>query len=278
MFYIIHLKKKILLTSRKNNSLYKIDINSNDNEFYKLFELLNPNALVINTIAMLNSNISTLNNADIENAISVNSLFPYRLSRLINNKGLRLIHVSTDAVFSHKSKSVYEDSLPNPDSIYGYTKLLGEVINGNILNIRCSFIGPSLDIKNNIWSKIHGLEKNTTINGYENHNWSGVTINQFCEICHYLFEPNNFFEALARSNIHHFCPNKPISKFDLMKLIANQIRPDVTVIKHNDKLSVTRNLVSNNDFLNSKILINNYNWSKLIKQCSIFFNDQIFNI
>ncbi|MDQ4023895.1 MAG: SDR family oxidoreductase [Actinomycetota bacterium] len=77
-------------------------------------------------------------------SISVNSLFPHRLAELCGAAGARLIQISTDCVFSGRSGGYTEADIPDPVDLYGRSKLLGEVADGDCLTIRTSIIGREL--------------------------------------------------------------------------------------------------------------------------------------
>ena len=82
-----------------------------------------------------------------DNAILINAYFPHLLKRLSDEVGAKLIHISTDCVFSGKKGNYTEDDFRDADDVYGRSKALGEIINDKDLTIRTSIIGPEL--KNN---------------------------------------------------------------------------------------------------------------------------------
>lgn len=75
----------------------------------------------------------------------INSLFPHRLARLCQSKRIRLIHMSTDCVFSGRRGNYRESDLSDAEDLYGRTKFLGEVSGEGCLTIRTSMIGRELD-------------------------------------------------------------------------------------------------------------------------------------
>lgn len=65
---------------------------------------------------------------DQETANAINHLAIATLATLCQESGAKLIHVSTDYVFDGTSPVAYkEDDKPNPKSVYGVTKLAGEI-------------------------------------------------------------------------------------------------------------------------------------------------------
>ena len=77
-------------------------------------------------------------------SIEVNSFFPHLLARMCRAAGARLIHVSTDCVFSGGKGNYAETDRPDPVDTYGFSKLLGEVDSPGTLTLRTSMIGTEL--------------------------------------------------------------------------------------------------------------------------------------
>ena len=79
-----------------------------------------------------------------DNAILINAYFPHLLKKLSDEIGAKLIHISTDCVFSGKKGNYTEEDIPDAQDVYGRSKALGEIINDKDLTIRTSIIGPEL--------------------------------------------------------------------------------------------------------------------------------------
>ena len=79
-----------------------------------------------------------------DNAIYINAYFPHLLERLSSEINAKLIHISTDCVFSGKKGNYTEYDFRDADDVYGRSKALGEVENDRDLTIRTSIIGPEL--------------------------------------------------------------------------------------------------------------------------------------
>ena len=77
-------------------------------------------------------------------SIAINSLFPHKLAKLCRSRNIRMIHISTDCVFSCRKGNYSEDDIPCAEDLYGRTKLLGEVDCPECLTIRTSIIGREL--------------------------------------------------------------------------------------------------------------------------------------
>src|SRR3989304_10286874 len=120
-------------------------------DFYtvvRAFEIAKPD-VVINTIGIIKQLPAA---KDPIASIAVNSLFSHRLARLCQATSARLIHISTDCVFSGRKGMYTEDDVPDPEDLYDRSKLLGEVAGPACLTFRTSFIGRELPI-----SKYHLL-------------------------------------------------------------------------------------------------------------------------
>lgn len=105
--------------------------------------------------------------------IRANSLAPHLLATHASSRGARLIHVSTDCVFSGQKGSYREDDIPDPVDLYGRSKLLGEVTGNGHLTIRTSFIGHELAAHYGLLDWFLG--QSGEIRGYARALWSGFT-------------------------------------------------------------------------------------------------------
>lgn len=109
-----------------------------------------------------------------DNAIFINAYFPHLLKKLSDKVGAKLIHISTDCVFSGKKGNYTESDFRDADDIYGRSKALGEIINDKDLTIRTSIIGPEL--KANGEGLFHWFMYQTgKVNGFKTAIWGGVT-------------------------------------------------------------------------------------------------------
>ncbi len=109
-----------------------------------------------------------------DNAILINAYFPHLLKTLSDEMGAKLIHISTDCVFSGKKGQYSESDFRDADDIYGRSKALGEIFNNKDLTIRTSIIGPEL--KKNGEGLFHWfMQQKGQINGFKTAIWGGVT-------------------------------------------------------------------------------------------------------
>jgi dTDP-4-dehydrorhamnose reductase len=106
-------------------------------------------------------------------AIRVNSLAPHVMVAAATANSARLIHISTDCVFSGHHGNYSEEDIPDPVDLYGRSKLLGEVTDNRHLTVRTSFIGPELNTRHGLLAWF--LAQEGRISGYARVFWSGFT-------------------------------------------------------------------------------------------------------
>lgn len=217
-------------TSRGQQSdpLY-FDVEEGLGRLHEIVENQGPFDYLINCIGILSSDIDERNSQTVSRAILVNSLFPRELSTLTQDFGTRVIHMSTDGVFRRNSGVCLEDTPLDPDDVYGKTKSLGEVFTHGFLNLRCSVIGPSPVKKGGLLEWFLSQPQGGEVYGYTDQMWNGVTTLQFAKLCRKLILKNSFEVIREEGPVHHFCPNKPVSKYDLLVLFRDTFRPNMTV-------------------------------------------------
>jgi len=160
-------------------------------------------------------------------SIEINSLFPHKLAALCSINNCRLIHLSTDCVFSGNKGYYTENDIPDPVDLYGRSKLLGEVSEGNSLTIRTSMIGRELVTK-------HGLlewffsQNDKSVKGYTNVAFSGFTTTVLCVIL-----KDVIIDHMNLKGIYHVS-SEPISKYELLLLIKEKMGLKTRIIPDNE--------------------------------------------
>jgi len=171
---------------------------------------------------------SMINDADPLKFIELYSMLPHRLARLCNRYSARLIHISSDGVFSGKKGNYREIDKADADDLYGRSKFLGEVTSPNCITIRTSIIGHDNSLQNGLISWY--LSNKYSCKGYTKAVFSGLPV---CVLAQILVDFVIF--NLKLEGVYHIGSN-PISKFDLLKLVAEiydshvSIKPDHSVI------------------------------------------------
>jgi dTDP-4-dehydrorhamnose reductase len=183
----------------------------------------------INCIGILPGKIAEKDPTTIRKAIKINSLFPHELSVFAKERSVKVIHISTDGVFSGEAESYCEDDPSDCHDFYGITKSLGEVIDKHFLNLRCSIIGPSPFLGEGLMEWFLKQPAGSTISGYTNHIWHGISTYQFGKLCLKIIEGDHFEELRRESAVFHFAPNEPITKFELLCLFREIFERHVNI-------------------------------------------------
>ena len=149
--------------------------------------------------------------------IAVNSLLPHRLADRCVGAGARLIHVSTDCVFSGARGSYTEADAPDARDLYGRSKLLGEVVRPGCLTLRTSMVGREI-------GSTHGLvewflsRRGETVPGFTRARFSGLTTIELSRVVATLIESHQELAGLWH------VAGEPIAKFDLLSMVNEQFR------------------------------------------------------
>jgi dTDP-4-dehydrorhamnose reductase len=160
--------------------------------------------VVVNCIGVLN----TACDRDPARAVFLNSYLPQRLARMGDEQGFKLIHLSTDCVFSGVTGGYTEASEPDGISLYARTKALGEVSSARHLTFRTSIIGPELEREGPGLLEWF-LRQTGPVPGYASVLWTGVTTLELAKAVHVAIEEN-------LCGLYHLVPDTSISKSDLL--------------------------------------------------------------
>ncbi len=145
-------------------------------------------------------------------AIPINALLPHRLARLSQACGARLVHISTDCVFSGIRGGYAEQDLPDAADLYGRSKLMGEVDHENAVTLRTSIIGHELDTSHALLGWF--LAQGGAVAGFSNAIFSALPTVELARVIQQFVLPN---DAL-RGTYHVAGP--AISKHDLLHVVA----------------------------------------------------------
>lgn len=151
----------------------------------------------------------------VESFIRVNSLFPNLLDSYCREHQVRLIHFSTDCVFSGRQGGYRESDIADPVDLYGKSKLLGELTASSALTIRTSFFGLENESKYGLIEWFLG-QRNCQVQGYTDAIYSGLLTNDVGEFVAGLIR-----EKSGLSGLWHLS-SEPISKYDLLQMIASR--------------------------------------------------------
>jgi dTDP-4-dehydrorhamnose reductase len=145
-------------------------------------------------------------------ALPVNAILPHRLGRLCALVGARLIHFSTDCVFSGETGNYRESDVPDARDLYGQSKLLGEVKSDHALTLRVSIIGPELQGAQGVMAWFLG--QSGPVRGFRRAVFSGLTTLELARVVRDRLLPRRDLHGLFHLSAD------PITKFDLLTLLG----------------------------------------------------------
>ncbi len=203
----------------------------NVDDLSQLFANVRP-TIVINCVGIVKQ-LSDAN--DPLTAIPVNSLLPHRLARLCATTGARLVHISTDCVFSGTKGNYVENDLADATDLYGRSKLLGETHHPHAITLRTSIIGHELDGSHGLINWFLGQQGQAR--GFGSAIFSGLPTVELARVMHDFVIPHPGLHGLY----HVSAP--AISKHDLLQLVARTYDVDIQIVR-DDTLKIDRSLDS----------------------------------
>lgn len=217
-----------------NKTYSNIDVLNHDS-LREIFERVQPQ-IVINCIGLIKQ-LAQVN--DPLSVIPINTLFPHQLAKICGSTGSRLIHISTDCVFSGRALEPYTELCKSDaEDLYGKSKYIGEVSHlSHVVTLRTSIIGHELNSNYGLVDWF--LSRIGTVKGYVNAIFSGLPTYELAKVIHDFVIPNNDLTGL------YHVSSEPISKFTLLNMIADiydknvVIEPEYT-IKINRALNSAR--------------------------------------
>jgi dTDP-4-dehydrorhamnose reductase len=188
--------------------------------------------VVINCIGLIKQQPIS---SDPLSAITINSLLPHRISMICSTSCARMIHISTDCVFNGRKGNYFETDPSDAEDLYGRSKYLGEVSYPHCVTLRTSIIGHELKGKLGLVEWF--LSQQGKVSGYTHAIYSGFPAVEIARIISQYVLPNS-----QLSGVYHVS-SEPISKYDLLKMIAKKYDKDVT-IEPDDSFNADRSLDS----------------------------------
>ncbi len=199
----------------------------------KLFHLgVKEDDVIINCMGTIKPRVDSLGDL---NAILVNSVFPRILANVAEKLSVKLIHPTTDCVYSGLKGSYDENDKYDVSDVYGMSKAMGEPFNCTV--IRTSIIGEEVNQGRSLveWIK---SSANKTVNGFINHNWNGVTCLQFAKICEEIINTNNYW--IGTKHFH----SDTVNKKELVEMISKEYDLNITVIATETPVKCDRSMSS----------------------------------
>lgn len=197
-------------------------------------------AWIINCIGIIKPYIDQNNPGSIENAIRINSEFPFLLASAAEKIGAKVIQIATDCVYSGAHGSYRESDLHDATDVYGETKSSGEVPALNVMHLRVSIIGPEVGRSTSLLEWFRNQPNGAKLNGFTDHIWNGVTTHVFGKICLGIIKNNSF-----RPGPHHLIPKDNVTKAELLRIFVRAFnRPDIVISDHVNPVGIDRTLVT----------------------------------
>lgn len=168
-------------------------------------------------------------------AVYLNSYLPHFLESRYRD-GAKIIHLSTDCVFSGKQPPYSEDSEYDGQTFYDRSKALGEIINDKDLAFRMSIVGPDMS-KSGTGLFNWFFQQSGDITGFTNAMWTGVTTIELAKAINAAIDQN-------LTGLYHLVPEGNISKFELLKLFKEVFNRQDIVIKPDANFAVDKSLIN----------------------------------
>lgn len=255
--------KKILIlgsTGMLGNTIAKYFLNLNDMEVYLTYRNENVKILqcknnikfdalqdeidilpkdidyIINCIGV----IKPFMNEDPIAARYINAIFPWKLAQWSKENDSKLIHITTDCVYSGSKGKYIESDLHDALDDYGKSKSLGEPID-ECMVLRTSIIGEEIhkDASLIAWTK---SQKGKTINGFTNHFWNGITSNEYAKCCEKIIREN-----LYEKGLFHIHAKDIVTKYEMMQYFNEKFDLNLTINPIETNIACNRSLASEKD-------------------------------
>lgn len=194
------------------------------------------------------------------NSIILNSALPHFLNEWVTSNNKRLIHFSTDCVFTGAKGDYLDNDNKDAYDLYGSTKSMGEVIDSKYaITLRGSMIGSELENKTELFEWFL-KQKNKSIKGFNKVIYSGITTTKMAEIVLRIID-----QYPKLSGVYNIS-SKPITKFELLKLWNNLFDINANIEIDNSYTS-NKNLISDNFY--RTISMEQPDWVELSNQLNI---------
>lgn len=211
--------------------LHGVDISDLD-ALVSVLNRVRPN-VVINAVGVVRQ-LAVANDPLI--ALPVNSIFPHRLAGLCGLAGARLIHISTDCVFSGRKGNYTESDASDAEDLYGKSKYIGEVHDRpHVITLRTSGIGHELNSRHGLLEWFLG--EPGPVHGYSQAIYTGLP---WVELARVMRD-----HVFPRSNLRglYHVSSDPISKLDLLRIVAKVYGKQIDIMP-DDSIRIDRSLDS----------------------------------
>lgn len=187
--------------------------------------------LIVNAVGILNKDAEE--NKD--QTVLVNSYLPHFLVKITKDMETKIIHISTDCVFSGLKGNYKEDDLKDGNTFYDISKSLGEINDDKNLTLRTSIIGPDSNV-NGIGLFNWFMKQDREINGFTKSIWTGITTITLAKAIEKAYEQNLI-------GLYNLVNNTPISKFSLVSIFNEVFKENKLIINEVDGNVQNKSLV-----------------------------------
>lgn len=196
-------------------------------------------------------------------SLEINALFPHRLALLCKAAKVRLVHLSTDCVFSGKTGNYVETDTADANDLYGKTKYLGEVHDDHCVTVRTSAIGTELSRKVGLLEWF--LAQKGSVKGFKKAIYSGFTTIELSRVIERLLVEFPDIHGLYHAS------SAPISKYDLLAMVKEMFDVSVDIVP-DDNFYCDRSLDSTR--FRNEIKYSPPSWRAMIKDLADDFRGE----
>ncbi|MGE1155985.1 dTDP-4-dehydrorhamnose reductase family protein [Pseudomonas kitaguniensis] len=238
-------------TSMKDRLISGVDVLDSDS-LIELFRSVAPD-VVVNCVGL----VKQLSSAkDPLSTLPVNAMLPHRLSKICALSGARLIHISTDCVFSGRKGMYLEGDISDAEDLYGKSKFIGEIVDQkHAVTLRTSIIGHELNSRSSLIDWF--LSQSGPVKGYSRAIFSGVPTVELTRIILEYVIPNPELQGLYHVSA------EPIDKYSLLTLVSKVYSKNID-IQPSEELVIDRSL--NSDRFRSATGYTPPSWPALIEK------------
>lgn len=169
-------------------------------------------------------------------AVLINAYLPHFLEDFYEDSQTKVIHLSTDCVFSGKHPPYYENSLSDGELFYDRVKAIGELRNEKDLTFRMSIIGPDCNPKG-IGLFNWFMKQTEPIFGYNNVFWNGITTLELAKAIEFSITHNI-------TGLYHLVPKESISKYNLLLLFKEIFQKDSLIVSPMEVETCNKQLIN----------------------------------
>lgn len=214
---------------------YCKNINGDITDFKNLSKIIEQGQYdaVINAIGILNKDAEDNKST----AVILNSYLPHFLADTTKEMHTRIVHMSTDCVFSGTTGGYSEFSLRDGETFYDRSKALGELNNNKDLTFRNSIIGPDMN-ENGIGLFNWFMRQDGPVHGFTKAIWTGVTTLTLAKAMEQALKDDI-------TGLYNLVNNETVSKYDLIKMFNRYMKDNEIEVLPSDELLIDKSLINN---------------------------------